>query len=292
MRLFIVANTRKSQVQPTLDRLLKELSGRVQIVGVDTERHSDLGDVNADLILVLGGDGTLLSAASRLRGRPIPIVGANFGHLGFLANFTPAELQKHLDDLVLQKLPVSRREVLEVSVVRAELSCDMGDREAVSRNRSFVATALNDAVITAGEPFHVIELELWVDGQAGVRYFGDGAIVSTPSGSTAYNISAGGPIITPGVGAMCIAPICPHSLSFRPVVISSSSTVMAVMHQVNPGTTLFCDGHANTRLSIGDRAVVWRSPNEVLLVENPDAGNWGSLAQKLHWAVSPRYNGD
>lgn len=291
MRLFIVANTHKAEVLPTLDRLTRELAGRVQIVGTDTERHADLGEVEADMVLVLGGDGTLLSAARRLRGKPIPIMGVNFGRLGFLANFTPAELNTHLGQLAEQKLPVSHRMLIEVSVVRESIGCKLTDHAEIAAKRDFVATGLNDAVITAGSPFHVIELELWVDGQAGVRYFGDGVIVSTPSGSTAYNISAGGPIISPGVESMCITPICPHSLSFRPVVISSQSTVMALVHHANPGTTLFCDGQTSTKLSVGDRVIIWRSPHEVLLIENPDAGRWRRLAEKLHWAVSPRYNG-
>jgi NAD+ kinase len=291
MRLFIVANTKKAQVRPTLDRLMRELAGRVQIVGIDTERQSDLAGVDADVILVLGGDGTLLSAANRLRGKPTPIMGVNFGRLGFLADFTPAELHTHLNALVEQKLHISRRMVIEASVVRAAVPCKTTDRDEVIAKRDFSATGLNDAVITAGQPFHVIELELWLDGQPGVRYFGDGVIIATPSGSTAYNISAGGPIINPDLEAMCITPICPHSLSFRPVLIPPASTVMVVAHHANPGTTLFCDGQSNTQLSVGDRVIVWRSPNQVLLVENPDGGRWRSLAEKLQWAASPRYNG-
>ncbi len=124
-----------------------------------------------------------------------------------------------------------------------------------------------------------------------MRYFGDGVIVSTPSGSTAYTVSAGGPIISPGVGAFCITPICPHSLSFRPLVISSTSTVLITAVAVNEGTTLFCDGQAGTRLEKGERVVVRRSPNDVLLVENPTAHQWRSLAEKLHWAAPPNFNG-
>jgi NAD+ kinase len=165
------------------------------------------------------------------------------------------------------------------------------DDNAIAGKQRFVATALNDAVITAGPPFHMIELELGADEEDRVRYFGDGVIVSTPSGSTAYNVSAGGPIITLGVEAFCITPLCPHSLSFRPVVISSRSTVVITASRVNEGTTLFCDGQASTRLMAGDRVVIRRSPNDVLLVENPKSPQWRGLAEKLHWAVSPKYNG-
>src|SRR5262249_12582909 len=163
---------------------------------------------------------------------------------------------------------IVRRLVIETSVVSAGANFKPLDPADVARSRRFVATALNDAVITAGPPFHMIQLELSADGQTGIRYFGDGVIVATPSGSTAYNVSAVGPIVTPDVEALCITPICPHSLSFRPVVISSKSTVVIDTSKTNPGTTLFCDGQANTKLSEGDRIIIRRSPNDVLLVQN------------------------
>jgi NAD+ kinase len=199
-------------------------------------------------------------------------------------------LDQNLEQLMEGRLPISRRQVIEASVVGPGLSCRVLEAAEVAGQRRFVATALNEAVITAGPPFHMIELELCVDGQSGVRYFGDGMIVSTPSGSTAYNISAGGPIVSPNVEALCMTPVCPHSLSFRPAVISSGSTVVLTALRVNPGTTLFCDGQASTRLAAGERVVVRRSPHDVLLVENTAANQWLSLAEKLHWAASPQHN--
>ena len=289
MRLFVVANAEKPNVRPALDELLPWLGKRVTLTGTDVSLADDLRDVQADVILVLGGDGTLLSTARRLGGRQIPLMGVNFGRLGFLASFTPSQFRDHLDDLIAGKLPVSSRLILQASVLPAGVKCDVHDRQDVQAKRRFNATALNDAVVTAGAPFHMVELELRADGESGVRYFGDGVIVSTPSGSTAYNVSAGGPIIDPGVDAICITPICPHSLSFRPVVVSSRTTVVIAASRVNPGTTLFCDGQADTKLSHGETVVLGRSPNDVLLVENPEARQWRSLAEKLHWAASPRH---
>jgi NAD+ kinase len=237
---------------------------------------------------VLGGDGTLLSTARRLHGREIPLMGVNFGRLGFLASFTPEEFPRHLDLLLAGKLPIARRAMLEASVVGSDVRTL--EVKEVAAKRKFCATALNDAVITAGPPFHMVELELGANGDEGIRYFGDGVIVSTPSGSTAYNVSAGGPIISPDVEAFCITPICPHSLSFRPVVVSASSSVVVQAVRVNEGTTLFCDGQASTRLIAGDRVIIRRSANDVLLVENPDSQKWKGLAEKLNWASSPKYN--
>jgi NAD+ kinase len=138
----------------------------------------------------------------------------------------------------------------------------------------------------------MIELQIGVGGEGGVKYFGDGVIVSTSSGSTAYNVSAGGPIISPMLDALCITPICPHSLSFRPVVIPSRSTVVIAAVRVNAGTTLQCDGQRPTSIAAGEKIVIRRGANPVLLVENPDSREWRALAEKLNWAAGPAYNSE
>lgn len=288
-RLFIVANTAKPMVAGALESLRSGLNGRVKLTGVDTNTHADLSSVEADLILILGGDGTLLSVARRLRGRQVPLMGVNFGRLGFLSSFTPQNFQQHLERHLDKPLPVRPRMMLEASVVPAGVACDPCDCEALAEKRQFVATALNDAVVTAGPPFHMIELGISADSDSGVRYFGDGVIVATSSGSTAYNVSAGGPIISSDLDAFCVTPICPHSLSFRPVVVSPKSTLVIAAVRVNPGTTLFCDGQESTRLADGDKVVVRRSPHDALLIDDPDARQWRSLAEKLNWAAGPKY---
>jgi len=290
MRAFIIANTAKPIVEAALQKWLPAIKSRCEVVGVEIDGLYDLTKVEADIMLVFGGDGTLLSAARRMAGKAIPMMGVNFGRLGFLASFQPEEFLEKFDQFLQGKLRSTSRMMLETSVVPAGRDCSPLDRPAVIARRYFAATALNDAVITAGPPFHMIELQISADVETAIRYFGDGAIVSTPSGSTAYNVSAGGPIINPDVEAMCITPICPHSLSFRPVVVSSNSTVLIVATKVNEGTTLFCDGQASTKLVAGDRIIITRSPNDAILVENPQAREWRSLAEKLHWAISPKYN--
>jgi len=290
MRLFIVANVEKANVRPALDELLPWLAGRAEVTGVETDSDFDLSKVEADAILILGGDGTLLSVARRLGGRQIPLMGVNFGRLGFLASFTPANFRAHLQALLSNGLPIRGAMMIEASVLPEGAQCRAADGQDVAKHRRFVATALNDAVVTAGPPFNMIELEISADSEHGVRYFGDGVIISTPSGSTAYNVSAGGPIISPDVEAICITPICPHSLSFRPVVISPKGTIVAHAVKVNEGTTLFCDGQASTRLKAGEKVVVHRSAHDVQLIENPDAREWRTLAEKVNWAMTPKYN--
>jgi NAD+ kinase len=298
MRLLILANSDKPAVAEALRRMLPWIEQKALVVAVDCDHSTDFSQVHADAVLVLGGDGTLLSAARRLRGRQIPILGVNFGRLGFLASFTPQQFTERIDDFVAGKLPVSPRQVIEASVLAKDVACNFSDAGALEKHRRFVATALNDTVITAGPPFHMVELEIAADGAGreaseggtGVRYFGDGVIVSTASGSTAYNVSAGGPIISPGVDAWCVTPICPHSLSFRPVVISSNVTVLITATRVNEGTTVFCDGQESTRLLQGEKVVIRKSPHPVLLIENPGSREWHTLAEKLNWAASPGYN--
>jgi NAD+ kinase len=289
MRLLIVANTKKPAVAASLKEMLPWIGQKTQVVGIDTDHTTDFAKMQADAILVLGGDGTLLSAARRLGGRQVPLLGVNFGRLGFLASFTPAQFKNHFEEFIAGRLIISNREVLETSVLSS----------AKAKEPRFFATALNDAVITAGPPFHMIELKIFADSTGGedlatqgVRYFGDGVIVSTASGSTAYNVSAGGPIISPTVKAFCITPVCPHTLSFRPVVISSDSTVRITATRVNEGTTLFCDGQESTRLIADDVVIIKRNPHAVQLIENPDAGEWRNLAEKLNWAASPAYNAE
>ena len=278
-RLFIAAKSDKPAVAAALAELEPWFAQRADIVGIERDGEDLLPHVSADVILVLGGDGTLLSTARRLNGRPIPLMGVNFGRLGFLASFTPDQIKESFEQFQHGQLPISNRKALQAMVYPRGQA-----------HHTFHATALNDAVITAGAPFHMVELELCVASEGGIRYFGDGVIVATPSGSTAYNVSAGGPIIDANVDALCITPICPHSLSFRPVVVGLDSIIEIVAVRVNPGTTLFCDGQASTPLHEGDRVIVSRSPHDVRLVENPRTRQWRSLADKLKWAATPRYN--
>jgi NAD+ kinase len=281
MRLFITANLSRPKVQPFLDAKLDWIKRHVELVGLDADCSTPLDEIEADAILVLGGDGTLLAAARRLAGRQIPLMGVNFGRLGFLANFTPDEFQADFNRLVTGELSITPRQILQVTV----------EADGVRR---FSSIALNDAVVTAGPPYHIIDLVLTVrDGMAGtgsVHCSGDGIIISTPSGSTAYNLAAGGPIVTLGVNAIAITPICPHSLSFRPVVAPLSSTITITPERVNPGTTLFCDGQSSTPLRVGDKVAITRADHDVLLYDNPHSNPWQALAEKLHWALGPNYN--
>jgi NAD+ kinase len=233
----------------------------------------------SDFAVVLGGDGSIISAARHLSAARVPVIGVNMGRLGFLAEFSVAEFKHYFDDIVAGKARVERRMML---------GCRVALRASSARER-FSSTAVNDVFITAGPPFRVIEMQIAVDGEQLPSCVGDGLIVSTPTGSTAYNLSAGGPILAGSMEAMVITPICPHSLSFRPIVIAAASVVQIRCTRLNEGTTISVDGQVAARLTLDDVVSVTRVRSSFLVVENPMRTRWDTLVSKLGWAKKPRY---
>ncbi len=290
MKVLIVANLQKPQVKPAVDKLVPWLQERATLVAVDGDRTMNLAEIEMDLIVVLGGDGTFLSTAGRLAGKQTPVIGFNFGRLGFLASFAPDQLFQAIEQALEGRLEVSKRLMMETSVIAGDEKIDLMDPEMVRAKSKFTDLSLNDVVISAGAPFRMIELQISTNRDEGMHYFGDGMIICTSSGSTAYNISAGGPILNPEVEAMCITPLCPHSLSFRPIVVGCRNVIIMHCKRVNRGTTLVVDGQSNCNLNKGDRVLVRRAPNDLLLLDNPQTAKWQALGEKLHWASVPKYN--
>jgi NAD+ kinase len=237
----------------------------------------------ADMVVVLGGDGTLLSQTRRCAPLGLPMLGINLGKLGFLAEFDVPTFKEQAASL----LTGARLTTREIFLLRARVW------GADGASASFEDVALNECVITAGAPFRMISIAMSIDGQAGPTIRGDGIIVSSPSGSTAYNVSAGGPIVAPDVDAMVITPIAAHSLSFRPIVVGAHARITLNLLQVNagdggPGTTLVLDGQVSTTVRRGDRVEIGRDPRPVRFVTNPGAGYWRTLIEKMQWAAPPR----
>ncbi len=232
-----------------------------------------------DLAVVLGGDGTLLSQARRFVAHGLPLLGVNLGKLGYMAEFDLEALRQHAASLFGgAPLDVLDRPLLTVEAQRAGRVLASG-------------LALNDAVVTAGPPYRMIALSVRIDGHAGPRIEGDGLIVSTPIGSTAYNVSAGGPIVAPDVPAMVVTPIAAHSLSFRPVVVSLGSTLEIGIDRANradgSGTTLVLDGQAAAQLLDGDTVRIRRNGTSAHFVRNPAGSYWATLINKMRWAAPP-----
>jgi len=232
-----------------------------------------------DFAIVFGGDGSIISTARNLSEASLPVIGVNLGKLGFLAEFSVAELKERFDEIISGKAPIEERMML-------------GCRVLSESGEEFSSTAINDVFITAGPPFRMIELKISVDGHLVAGCVSDGLIISTPTGSTAYNLSAGGPIVSPKMDAIVITPICPHSLSFRPIVINAESVVEVCGVTVNRGTTVSIDGQVSSRLSDGDVVKVAGKGGDFLIVNNPVRSRWDTLATKLSWAEKPKYKSD
>jgi NAD+ kinase len=223
-----------------------------------------------DLVIVLGGDGTLLSAARAIGQREIPLFPVNLGGLGFLTAITMDELFPELERAFRGEHRVAKRKFLNTALVR---------------QGSLVASydALNDAVLTKSEIARMIDLQAYVDEQLVANYKADGLIVSTPTGSTAYSLAAGGPIIFPSVPAICITPICPHMLTNRPVVVPETSVVRVISHAPNGNVYLTIDGQIGSPLEEGDSIVCRSSPFALQLIRPPRAMFFDVLRQKLKW---------
>ena len=228
-----------------------------------------------DLLLVLGGDGTLLAVADRvsLAGLDLPILGVNFGHLGFLAEINFPELYPLLESAVAGRAAIERRLIMRAHVIRA------GQRIAEH-------VAFNDVVVTRGALSRIIELSVTVGGEFVARFNADGLIVASPTGSTAYNLSAGGPILHPAVDALILTPIAPHTLSNRPVVIPASAPVLVapMAHDPDQEVILTLDGQIGLTLEAGDTVEVARHDTPVRLVKSPTQSYFDVLRRKLKWA--------
>jgi len=234
-----------------------------------------------DFAIVFGGDGSIISTARTVSRASLPVIGVNVGKLGFLAEFSVGELKKFFPRIAKGTVPIDKRMMLDCRV--------FSNGQERSRIQKFRSAAINDIFVTAGPSFRTIELKILVDGQPLAGCVSDGLIISTPTGSTAYNLSAGGPILSPKMEAMVITPICPHSLSFRPIVINAESTIEVFGVRVNEGTTVSIDGQVSLRLLIDDVVKVERQNYDFFTVNNPLRSQWDTLATKLSWAEKPKY---
>ena len=298
LRLIILANKLKESVNQALEEIRPWLRQKARIVAepdIVSLTPDVVGELpQADLALVLGGDGTILSQARLILDLDVPLVGVNCGKVGFLAEFTVDDLVKYWDKIVGGQYRTSLRLMIEVLVFDSEAADCRADRLDMEHLKA-QSLAMNDAVITAGPPYRMIELDLAIEPphassrrRRATRFGGDGVIISTPSGSTAYNLAAGGPIVAPGIDAFCITPNCPQSLAFRPIVVSAECGVAVRIAWANPGTTLVIDGQVSVNLERDDQLYIRRYTKRLRLLENPSVNFWKTLARKMHWAAQPQ----
>ncbi len=264
----IVVKKTSAEATETSHYVERFLKGKGLEVVLD---EAELGR-SADLVLVLGGDGTLIHAARLLSGRPAPILGVNMGSLGFTTEVPQSELYPALDLVLAGKAVVSERMKLRVHLHRGGFE---GPPE-------LDAEVLNDAVIAKGPLSPMVELDTSWAGDYVATYKADGIIVATPTGSTAYSLAANGPIMYPSMRGVIIAPICPHTLTQRPIVVPDDESINIVLLNRSE-VFLSLDGQTGVPLARGDRVQVRQSPNRVLLVRNPHIDFFGILRAKFRW---------
>jgi len=279
-RLVIVGDSKKERVSDVIAEFTEFAKVKAQVIsscGIDDCETNLLK--KADFAVVFGGDGSIISAARNFSHSGVPVIGVNIGKLGFLAEFSVNELKQYFNDIMSGRAVIEKRMMLDCRVFN-------------NKQEKFHALAINDVFITAGPPFRMIELKISVDGQPLAGCVSDGLIISTPTGSTAYNLSAGGPILSGKMEAVVITPICPHSLSFRPIVINADSSIEVFCVRVNEGTTVSIDGQVSSKLAVDDVVKVQRDRADFLIVNNPLRTQWDTLATKLSWAEKPKYKTD
>ncbi len=250
------------------DKATADLAGLKAAVSPDTRqlRHQ------ADLILVFGGDGTMLRVAREVAGSNTPILGINVGGLGFLTAVSSAQLPQALAAVWSGRFVVEPRPLIE--------ACGQ------TQGSTFHQSALNDFVVSRGTVPRLIELEVIVDDAVLTRYRCDGLIVSSPTGSTAYSLAAGGAIVNPNAEVFALTPICPHTLSNRSVIVSLNSVVQVKVLSQRVETVLSADGQIQTQLATGDTVTIRRSQRTVRLVRLAGNSFFETLRQKLHWSGS------
>lgn len=286
--IALVGNSRDQRVVESMLSLAAHLHSRGRTVLVDRAgalappnvpltRHeeSELG-THADLIVAVGGDGTMLHATRLATPHGVPVLGVNRGRLGFLADIGPADMRDRLDEVLSGRYVKDRRSMLQATLLRsgvADRTCD----------------ALNDVVLQKWQTGRMLDFETWIDGRYVNTHGGDGIVVATATGSTAYALSCGGPILYPELDALVLAPICPHTLSDRPIVVRSSSRIeIRLVERPDTRAQVTCDGVQLGELVPGDRLLVQPADTSVTLLHPSDHDYYRILRSKLRWGRGDR----
>jgi NAD+ kinase len=273
--VLLLGDGTKPAVRAAAVRVRGLLEPRARVVAVDLEGTRDLLRIRADLAIVLGGDGALLSVARRLGANPVPIFGVNFGKLGFLTEFTENEIASGLDAWLRGELPPP--------VERMRLRCALSSTKTGAPGGPWLA--LNDAVLERWGP-RTLTIHLEVDGVYATTYRGDGVIVATPVGSTAHSLAGGGPLVEPSHDAIVLTPMCPHSLTNRSVVLPPDARVTLIFASGTGPAGFSIDGQENVRIRPGDRVEIRRAARPALLQPSGKRGWFAVLRSRLHWGLS------
>jgi len=267
----IAAHLRQHQLRVLLDESSARL---IPVHSLEIASRAMIGE-QCDLAIVMGGDGTMLNAARSLVDYEVPILGVNLGRLGFLADVSPSEIPHRLDAVLNGHFREARRSLLHAQVLREDQVTGEAD-------------ALNDVVVHKREVARMIEVDTFLDGRFLNAYRADGLIISTPTGSTAYALASGGPIIHPALEAVVLVPICPHTLTHRPIVVKADSVIEVVLNAANTTQTqVTCDGQISLAIEPGDRILIRKKGRKARLIHPLSHDYFELLRAKLNWGLSP-----
>lgn len=283
----LIGKYRSPEIAESLRVLVAFLGGRgirvlveegtaaaVEEEGLEAASYEAIGKT-ADVAIILGGDGTMLNAARRLAISDVPLIGVNQGRLGFMTDIARQDMLDGMAQLLDGHFKAERRFLLDAEVLR-------------DGNPVFQTLALNDVVVNKGDIGRMIEMQVEVDGEFLYVLRADGMIVATPTGSTAYALSANGPILQPSVEGIAVVPLCPHALSYRPITISDKSRVDLTLVPPHDARVHF-DGQARFDARAGDRVRIARSSHSVTLLHPPSYSYFAMLREKLHWSATPKH---
>lgn len=287
-RVAILASVNRPRVRTELTRIVDTLSRSAEIVHVDEDESFEFTNAEVDLVVVLGGDGSILSAARRMGMDQVPVLGVNLGRLGFLAALNENELERIWPQVCAGTYPVGEHVMLQCSIHRqyspTAAAADGSNAEADVGPQ----LALNEAAILGGAPYSMLHIDFMVDGTLAATYSCDGLIVSTPVGSTAHNLSAGGPILQRRLQAVVISPISPHTLTMRPVVDHADRVFDMIIRQGHDSVSAVFDGRVLGTLREGDCYRVQKAPVSFKMISIPDKDEYQTLRDKLGWGDNPR----
>jgi len=276
-KIIILGDINKKKIRETISELEPLFRKKSHLSVIDISDEDKLKNISADFAFVFGGDGTILAASRKLNDRQIPLIGVHLGKFGFLAELTLQDINDSLRKICSGEYVVSQRMMLTCKVIRSN--------QVINET-----VGLNDAVISRTSLSRLISIKLYVNEKKVTTYSCDGLIVSTPAGTTAHSLSAGGPIVTPDMEAFTITPICPHTLSNRPLVVSGNSKIKMEQISESKEAGLTVDGQVYFDVKAGDRVIIEKAEKNLQLIDTQTRTFYDVLREKLNWRGQPAYD--
>lgn len=269
-RVAILGAPDRVRIRNALQRLRPAIAEHAEIVVEDIEFQYDFADVDIELVIVFGGDGSILQSARQMGTHQRPVLGINCGRLGFLAALSPDDFLNVWPDVCRNPFRIDEHLMLRTTLLR--------EGQPIAEQ-----LALNEAAVLGGPPYQILDIDLYADGNLATRYRCDGLIIATPIGSTAHNLSAGGPILHRQLQAIVISPISPHTLTYRPLVDSADTVLELTVTEPNRSTSIVVDGRTLGRLIPGDRVRIERAEQRFQMLSVPGQNDYRTLREQLGW---------